>query len=57
MVQIGSKYTGQPHQHKDTQAGTYWEVLPPVEGHALALQRALLQRTAATVRRWIGGRK
>jgi hypothetical protein len=57
MVQIGSKYTGKPAHHTDTQAGTYWEVLPTIEGQALALQRALLKRAAVTVRRFIGGRK
>lgn len=42
-VIIGRLYTGQPQHHIDTQAGTYWEVLPRVQGHAAALQKGLLK--------------
>lgn len=41
-VHIGSKFTGQPKIHIDTESGAYWEALPPIEGHAALIQRALL---------------
>lgn len=42
-VQIGSKFTGQPQSFIDTQNGTYWEVLPKFDIHAIRLQTGLLK--------------
>lgn len=47
-VAIGSKYTGQYKGFHNTEAGEYWEVLPPIGGDALLIQRALLERRAPT---------
>lgn len=43
-VIIGSKWTGKPAAHYDTETGTYWEMLPKVEGDALKLQKALTKK-------------
>ena len=43
-VVIGCRYTGERKTFIDTASGTYWEALPKIEGHAVALQRALLTR-------------
>lgn len=42
-VNIGSKFTGRPQAHIDTTSGTYWEVLPKLEGDAARIQRGLLK--------------
>lgn len=41
-VHIGSKFTGKPKIHVDTESGAYWEVLPEIKGNAALIQRALL---------------
>lgn len=46
-VRIGSRYTGRPQAHADTTTGTYWEALPSIGGHALALQQCLLTKPRA----------
>lgn len=46
-VHIGSKFTGQPKIHVDTESGAYWEALPPIQGHAALIQRALLAKPPA----------
>lgn len=43
-VHIGSRFTGQPKIHIDTESGAYWEALPPIEGHAALIQRVLLAK-------------
>lgn len=39
---IGSKFQNKPKQHHDTDAGTFWEVIPCFSNDALILQSALL---------------
>lgn len=48
---LGCKFTGEPQHHTDTQAGTYWEVLPQLSEDAERLQRSLLRKPAPNARR------
>jgi len=43
-VHIGARYTGKYAAHADTTTGAYWEALPPIEGAALDMQKALLAK-------------
>jgi len=55
-IQIGIKFTGKYAGHMDTTTGTYWEVLPKIEGDALYLQSRLLQpRAQVGQRTTVGG--
>ena len=44
-VLIGSKFNG-PREHRDTGTGTFFAVLPEIDGSALKLQLALLKKKA-----------
>ena len=44
-VLIGSKFKG-PREHRDTGTGTFFSVLPEIDGSALKLQLALLKKNA-----------
>lgn len=44
-VAIGSKFTG-PREHRDTGTGTFFSVMPEINGSALKLQLALLKKNA-----------
>lgn len=43
-VLIGSKFTGESKGCKDTESGTYWEVLPTIRGDESRLQKGLLNK-------------
>lgn len=42
VVDIGSKFDGKPAGFADTRTGTYWEILPQIEGDNLKLQQCLM---------------
>lgn len=44
LPRIGSKFTGKPKGCNDTENGTYWEVLPTIQGDMLKLQTGLTKR-------------
>lgn len=46
-VVVGKRFTGKPALHIDTTTGAYYEVLPKIEGSALALQQVLLAKMPA----------
>lgn len=43
-IQIGCRFTGKYAGHQDLATGDYWEVLPPIDGHARKIQAMLLAK-------------
>ena len=41
---ISTRYTGKPQAHADTNTGTYWHALPPLNYEDARMQRALVSK-------------